>query len=198
MIKTKEKPCKSIGMARGFDTCGSMTLVRKYGMCFKCYGKWLTTTKEGRNKLNAATIKAKEPRLKLSKARSHKKEFDRLGTLLKNVRNVCHKYIKLRDKYKPCISCGEAWNDEHQAGHLYKAESFSTIKFNEYNINGQCVGCNIGKEGNEGQYHVNLPDRIGIDNYNELNRLAALEKKTDFKWSRTELNKIRNYYKSKL
>ena len=167
-------------------------------MCYSCYSKWLLTTKEGQNKLNKATVKANKPRKELSEARSHKKEFERLGTLIKNVSIICHKYIRERDKYKPCISCGEPWNDKHQAGHFYKAELFSTLKFNEDNINGQCQGCNLYKEGNESQYRVNLPERIGTERYNELNRLAALEKKTDFKWSRTDLNKIRNYFKLKL
>ena len=198
MIKTKIKPCKSIGIAKGFDSCGVLTLVRKYGMCLSCYSKWLLTTKEGQNKLNKATIKAKQPRKQLSEARSHKKEFERLGTLIKNTVIICHKYIRERDKYKSCISCGEPWNDKHQAGHFYKAELFSTLKFNEDNIHGQCMGCNLYKEGNESQYRVNLPKRIGIEKYNELNRLASLEKKSTFKWSRTELTRIRNYYKNKL
>ena len=198
MIKTKIKPCKSIGISKGFDSCGVLTLVRTHGMCFSCYRKWLLTTKEGQNKMNKAIVKAKEPRKELNEAKSHKREFERLGTLIKNVSIICHKYIRERDKYKSCISCGEPWNDKHQAGHFYKAELFSTLKFNEDNIHGQCQGCNLYKEGNESQYRVNLPKRIGIEKYNELTRLASLEKKTTFKWSRTELTRIRNYYKNKL
>ena len=48
------------------------------------------------------------------------------------------------------------------------------------------------------KYRVNLPKKIGIKKYDALNRLAELEKKSDFKWSRTELIKIRNYFKNKL
>jgi hypothetical protein len=200
------KKCKGTGIAKG-NGCHKTVPVSLYGQSNRikglgkscgCYSKWLLTTKEGQEMLNKATIKAKQPRKQLSEARSHKKEFERLGTLIKNTVIICHKYIRERDKYKSCISCGEAWNDSHQAGHFYKAELFSSLKFNEDNINGQCVGCNIRKEGNESQYRVNLPNRIGQDNYNELNRLAILEKQTDFKWSRTELNKIREYYKLKL
>jgi len=200
------KTCKGNGKAKGYG-CSTLVPVSLYGQSNRiyglgkscgCYSKWLTTSKEGKEKLNRSILKATAPREKLQQARTHKKEFDKLGTLIKNTVIICHKYIRQRDKHKPCISCGEPWTDSHQAGHFYKAELFSTLKFNEDNIHGQCVGCNIRKEGNESQYRVNLPDRIGIDQYNELNRLAGLEKKSTFKWSRTELKRISNYYKQKL
>ena len=127
-----------------------------------------------------------------------KKQKETLSTLLKNTVSTCHLYIRLRDKHKPCISCGCNWHKDFHAGHFYKAELFSTIKFNEYNINGQCQKCNLRKEGNESEYSVNLPKRIGTEAFEELDYLASLEKQTNFKWDRQELIKIRNYYKRKI
>ncbi len=104
----------------------------------------------------------------------------------------------MRDKGKPCISCGTPWHQDFQAGHFYKAELFSTIKFHELNIHGQCVQCNIRKEGNESEYRVNLPQRIGKENFDHLNHLAVIDKKTDFKWDRETLLEIRKYYRKKI
>jgi hypothetical protein len=121
-----------------------------------------------------------------------------LTTVLNSVKNACHKYIRERDKGKPCVSCGTQWHKDFHAGHYYKAEIFSSIKFNEYNINGQCVKCNIRKEGNLNDYEINLPNRIGIDSFKALKQLAILDRKqTNFKWDREELKRIRLYYNKK-
>lgn len=198
MIKNKHKKCKGTGIAKGYG-CGTLTLYRTYGlgkMC--CYADWLLNSENGKIKTAKSIIKVSEPRIELEKIKDDKKREVKLSNLIDSVKQTCHKYIRLRDKYKECISCGSPWHDKFQAGHFYKAELFSTIKFNEYNINGQCVKCNIRKEGNESEYRVNLPKRIGKDNFKELNYLASLDKKTKHKWCREELTKTRNYYKVKL
>lgn len=135
--------------------------------------------------------------MELEKAKEETKQNKSLSQLLINVRTVCHTYIKKRDYGKPCISCGEPWHKDFQAGHYYKAELYSTLKFDELNIHGQCEGCNIRKDGNLSEYAVKLPNRIGIEKVEELNELASLDHQKDFKWDRIELNKIRQYYKSK-
>lgn len=82
-----------------------------------------------------------------------------------------------------------------QAGHYFKSELFSTIRFHEWNINGQCEQCNMRKDGNVNNYALRLPDRIGQENFNELTRLASLEKKTDHKWDREWIREKNDYYK---
>jgi hypothetical protein len=196
----KEKKCKGQGKAKSFKGCGKNTNVsfRKYGLCVKCYASFILDTDIGRVILAKATLKASEPRLKLEQAKLEKKNKNSLETLKMNVRNICHEFIRLRDKGKPCISCGQEWHSDFQAGHYYKAELFSTLKFNEYNIHGQCQGCNIRNEGNLSQYAVNLPKRIGSLNFESINLLADLDKQINFKWDRLELNKIRKEYQQKI
>ena len=198
MIQTKEKNCKGTGQAKGYG-CGKPTIHSVYGlgkMC--CYADWLFNSEAGKIKVEKATLKATKPRKELEKAKEETKQNKSLSALLINVRTVCHTYIKKRDYGKPCISCGEPWHKDFQAGHYYKAELYSTLKLNEYNIHGQCAGCNIRKEGNLSEYTVNLPKRIGVDVFDTLNKLAELDHKENFKWDRIELNKIREYYKSKI
>lgn len=144
------------------------------------------------------TEKKEQNSVLLQKMSEERKNRIGLTTLLESVKKVCHEYIRLRDKNKPCISCGTQWHKDFQAGHFYKAELFSSLRFNEYNINGQCVQCNIRKEGNESEYRVNLPKRIGSVLNDELNHLATLDKKKDFKWCREDLKAIRTYYKEKI
>lgn len=198
MIKSKSKPCKGTGISKGYG-CGKPVINRAYGlgkMC--CYANWLLNSENGKIKLQKATLKATKPRLDLQNAEREHKERIKLATLLKSVEKVCHEFVRKRDKAKPCISCGTVWNSNFQAGHFYKAELFSNLKFNEYNINGQCQQCNLRKDGNINSYEINLPKRIGIDNFKKIQNLASVYKKENFKWDRNDLKKIRDYYKLKL
>ena len=194
------KECKGLGKALGYG-CGELVDVRfrKYGIGTKCcYANWLYSSEEGKAMIEKATLKATAPRKELEKATKTHKDSIGLTTLIKGVVKVCHEYIRLRDKFKPCVSCGTSWNSDFQAGHFKKAELFTTIKLHEHNINGQCQQCNLRKDGNEAEYSIRLPKRIGEENYKELVRLAELDHSSGFKWDREELKKIRKYYQTKL
>lgn len=195
----QQKKCKGQGKAIGFG-CYKIIDVRfrKYGLCTSCYSSWLLNSDTGKQMIANATFKASKPRIDLEQATKTHKEQIGLTTLIKTVVKVCHEYIRLRDKFKSCISCGTSWSKNFQAGHFKKAEKFTTIKLNEYNINGQCQQCNLRKDGNESEYSIRLPDRIGQEQYKELVRLAELDHSIDFHWSREELKKIRTYYNLKL
>lgn len=134
----------------------------------------------------------------LEKMAKERKERIGLTTLLESVKTVCHTYIKLRDNGKPCISCGTQWHKDFQAGHFYKAELFSSLKFDENNIHGQCVKCNIRLEGNLNDYELNLPKRILKPLYDELKDKAQKDKQNNFKWCREDLKAIRTYYRNKI
>ena len=127
-----------------------------------------------------------------------KKDRIRLSTLLGYTKTRVHKYIRLRDKHKPCISCGCEWSDDFDAGHFYPAGKYTSIKFDLHNINGQCIQCNRYKEGNFDEYSLNLPNRIGIANYNKLVKRAKNSIKTIKKYDREELKQIQNEIKKKI
>lgn len=202
MIPAKKKPCKGIGPAKGFKGCNKPTKHRTHGlgkMC-GCYAKWLLTTQAGQAKMERAALKATKPRRELQAAEKEHSEQRGITSLLNNLKKACHEYIRLRDKGKPCASCGSPWNEEFQAGHYFKAETYSGIRFHPWNINGQCVQCNIHLEGNFDGYSLLLPDRIGKEAFDELHRLAANYKRNEatFKWDREELKAKRNYFKNQI
>lgn len=199
MIKPKEKKCFGTGIAKGHG-CGTPQLERVYGLGKKCgcYPKWLYTSNEGKEKLNRAIIQVQKPRIELEKAEAENKERKSLGWKLQNTKNVCHEYIRLRDKNKPCISCDAPWRPDFQAGHMYKAELFSTLRFDEKNISGQCQGCNIFNDGNESGYRVGILNRYGNDHLEYLDKIALTEKQSDHKWDRAILDEITKYYRGKI
>lgn len=205
-IPIKEKPCKGINVAKGLG-CGKTTFHRKLGlglMC-GCYSDFLLKTEPGKLIMQKAMLKASKPRLQkeknksdLQEAQEFKKNRDKLNYLLVNVRTACHEYIRKRDEFKPCISCGISYNDNFQAGHFFKAELFSNLKFNENNIHGQCKKCNMFDDGNESGYRVGLIQRYGKDYLSNINDLAGESKKNTYHWDREELEELRKYYKAKL
>ena len=203
------KICKGTSKAKNFG-CGEQlpfsernglkTYKAKYGLGLDCgcYQKWLLNSDTGKEILSQTITKIKEPRIELEKAFEENKKNKSLSYLIQNTVNICHEYIRLRDKYKPCISCGEPWHDDFQACHLYPAGKYSSLKFDEMNISGGCRGCNLFEEGNESGYRVGFIKRYSKGQLDLLDSKALLEKKQGFKWDRIKLKEIQNYYKQKL
>lgn len=193
MIKHKKKKCKGTGKAKGHG-CGKENWKRTYGLgheC-KCYQTWLLTTKEGKEIVKNRTLKVTKPRRELEKAEKEHKERQKLPQLLASTRDAVHRYIRERDKGKPCISCGQPWHKDFHAGHFYKAELYSILRFHTWNIHGQCPKCNLRLEGNLNNYELNLPYRIGESKFQQIRKIALANKHKEYKWDRQELIRIRN------
>lgn len=159
-----------------------------------CYSKFLINTPEGNARIKKAELKATKPRRELEKAQKERKQTNTLQNLLQSVVNSCHKYIRLRDKYKPCISCGANWNEHFQSGHFYKAELYSSLKFHPKNINGQCRVCNLHKDGNFEGYRKGMIERYDLKFVQNLEKDARKDKSEPFKWDREQLREERTVY----
>lgn len=109
--------------------------------------------------------------------------------LLKKAIKVFNAWIRNRDKDKGCISC--TTGGVHNAGHFYHGHLYAAIRFNEVNVNGQCIHCNLGLAGNPEGYRQGLIKRYGQDKVDLLDS-AARHKKT---YSRVELEWIILNYK---
>lgn len=92
---------------------------------------------------------------------------------LKELQKVFNEFIRLRDKNKPCISCGKTLSGKYDAGHFFSVGAYPNIRFNEYNVHGQCVECNQHKHGNINEYVIRLPMRIGREHFEELQELRT-------------------------
>lgn len=112
---------------------------------------------------------------------------------VKEAQAEVNRYIRLRDKGKPCISCGRPWKENFQAGHYVPAGRSSLLRFSEDNIHGQCPQCNMYESGNLIPYRQALVSKIGLE------RVEALETNRDKKhWSVEELKNIKALYKAKV
>jgi len=119
-----------------------------------------------------------------------------LPKLKKQCQELFNHYIRLRDKDKPCISCGQF--KYLQAGHFYSVRMYDGLRFNEDNCHGECAGCNAWDDMHLLSYVDNLKTRIGEDRFRILKELAYWYKRDGYKWSRSELLDLTNFYKQKI
>lgn len=84
---------------------------------------------------------------------------------------VFNKFIRLRDKDEPCISCGRSDHEikDHftggkwDAGHYLSVGAYPVLRFEELNVHKQCKQCNRDKSGYVPAYRINLINKIGIE-----------------------------------
>lgn len=92
-----------------------------------------------------------------------------LATLKGELQKVFNLYIRLRDtrydkgtSYFICISCSQPKPvDQMNAGHLWPVGTNEALRYDEDNTNGQCIGCNLHRHGNQLQYRMGLIQKIG-------------------------------------
>ena len=112
-----------------------------------------------------------------------KKELLSLSDWLKLAQQVFNKYIRERDKNKPCISCGNKLIGKFDAGHLWSAGGHSNLRFNEFNTN-----------GNISMYRINFVKRYSPEILNELDEIAHVTRKYNVQ----EIKELIELYKNKL
>ena len=112
-----------------------------------------------------------------------------LPKLIKKAQDTFNAFIRLRDCDKKCISCS---GPVEQAGHYFSAGHHSLLRFNEANVNGQCIRCNNFLHGNLIHYRAGLIKRYGEA---KVLHLESTARRTVKKWSRAELEAIIQYYK---
>ena len=117
-------------------------------------------------------------------------EPEKVSDWLKKVEKLVNKYVRLRDKGKPCISCD--WPDDgsnvRHASHFRSVGACSSLRFNTWNIHGGCAQCNKIKSGNISEYRPRLIEKIGI------NRVDWIECQP--KQYRHELDHLKKMYKT--
>lgn len=125
-----------------------------------------------------------------------KEKFKTITEYENEAKAVFQKFIRLRDKDLPCISCGSLKTNLWDGGHYKNAGYYSGVIFNEWNCNKQCRYCNMYLSGNELNYREGLIRKIGIENVETLEQLAVETRY--YKWTKEQLTEIKNIYALKI
>lgn len=105
--------------------------------------------------------------------------------LIKLAEKNFNRFIRERDFGKPCISCGKS-GKILQAGHYYKVQICS-LRFHEYNVNGECEYCNCWDIDHLIGYRKGLIERYGENHIKLLDTMYDTYKRDGFKWSKVDL-----------
>lgn len=165
-----------------------------------------------------ALVREKEAKKAIKKAKSERRETKAKKKALMSVRDwikkaqpVFNKYIRLRDKDKPCISCGrtnqevegsEGWKPggSWDCGHFLTIGAHEELRFEPKNAYKQCKSCNGGsgkytkKNHTVGkQYRINLIERVGIETVDWLEGPHELPR-----WTTDDIQSVQEKYKAKI
>lgn len=122
----------------------------------------------GKRKAEAKRKQADKAERRERKARLEKLKSRR--DYEKDLQKEFNKFIRLRDRDLPCISCGRYHQGKWDAGHYRTVGSSPELRFNEDNCHRQCVPCNRYQHGNAVEYRLGLIERIGLERVEFLER----------------------------
>lgn len=163
--------------------------------CKNCKEKFEPVRFNQKYCLNSDCVKVWIEREKVKQWQTKKKllktELKTTQELIKDAQIVFNKFIRLRDKNKPCISCEKPLGAKYDAGHYFSSGGHKAITFDEDNVHGQCVACNQHKHGNLIAYQIGIQKRIGAERLLSLHDKAHRIKK----YTREELEGIIEKYK---
>jgi hypothetical protein len=148
--------------------------------CFEpnCVTDWINETKQKQWTKRKAKLKA---------------ELMTLSDYTKILQQLVNKYVRMRDIGKPCISCEKRITGKTDAGHLFSVGNYPSVRFDLRNIFAQCITCNQFNGGNIHEYRKNLIKKIGITEFEDLERKAHETRK----FSIPELKEMIQEYKQK-
>jgi len=87
---------------------------------------------------------------------------------IKKTQALFNKYIRVRDRNRPCISCARHHSGQYHAGHYRTVGANPELRFNEDNCHKQCSACNNHLSGNIVNYRINLIHKISAEGVEEL------------------------------
>ena len=196
----KSKPCKGQNKAFGAEACGKDTPVekRKYGLCQTCYFNWMMENESGKIHYETQFL----PKVKQLTGKEKKKKADELRESLKSIARLIQearvpfqKWIRLRDANRECAACGDTNMKIVHASHIWKAELYAGMIFDERNVHSCCNKCNVFLNGNEVAFREGISRRYGKEYVEQLDKDAI--KKRNYKYTREEIAEIKKYYQKK-
>ena len=123
-----------------------------------------------------------------------KEELLTVQDYLKLAQQVFNRFIRERDKGKPCIACGSTNMKKVNASHYYSAGGHYNVRFDENNVFSGCEHCNTFLSGNLIPFRENLLKRIGYEAFEKL----TIDSQLTRKFTVDELKELIETYKEKL
>lgn len=132
-------------------------------------------------------------RVERAETRRRKEAIKTLADLKREAQQALNRWIvHVRDKDRPCISCGRHHEGAWHAGHYLSRGAAPQHALNPLNVWKQCAPCNTYLHGNQAAYRIRLVELIGLAAVEALEQDCSVRK-----WSREELINIKLLYRRK-
>ena len=157
-----------------------------------CIDPWLEAqqAKKERADAKAARMAAKVERASI---KARKEAIKTLADLKREAQAALIRWIvHVRDKDRPCISCGRFHQGAWHAGHYLSRGAAPQHALNPLNVWKQCAPCNTYLHGNQAAYRAQLVLEIGLAAVEALEQDCSVRK-----WTREELTALRDEYRRK-
>ena len=131
---------------------------------------------------------------KKAKVKEVKEKIKSKSDYLRELQTLFNKFIRLRDKDKPCISCGREIKGVRHASHYLSVGGHPSVRFNEDNVWVSCYKCNVWLSGNQLEYRKRLIEQIGIERVELVESFANKPRH----YSISEIQELKDVYKKKI
>ena len=158
----------------------------------ECIAPWsdAQAAKAKRTAQKQARMAAKVER---AETRRRKEAIKTMADLKREAQTALNRWIvHVRDKDRPCISCGRFHQGAWHAGHYLSRGSAPQHALNPMNVWKQCAPCNTYLHGNQAAYRAQLVLEIGLAAVEALEQDCSVRK-----WTREELTALRDEYRRK-
>ena len=165
---------------------------KKCKVCKEFFSPWISTMRACSPECALVLVREEQEKKKRKELKQRKEKLKSRSDWLREAQAEFNKFIRLRDKNEPCISCGRFHNGQYHAGHYRTVGGNPELRFEELNCHKQCSVCNNHKSGNIVEYRINLARKIGEE------ALAWLEGPHDpLKLTIDEIKELKAKYKAK-
>lgn len=158
----------------------------------ECVEAWTEAQAAKRERAEAKAARA-AAKVEMAETRRRKEAIKTLADLKREAQQALNRWIvHVRDKDRPCISCGRHHDGAWHAGHYLSRGAAPQHALNPLNVWKQCAPCNTYLHGNQAAYRAQLVLEIGQAAVEALEQDNAPRK-----WTREELTALRDEYRRK-
>lgn len=158
----------------------------------ECVEAWTEAQAAKRERAEAKSARA-AAKVERAETRRRKEAIKTLADLKREAQQALNRWIvHVRDKDRPCISCGRHHDGAWHAGHYLSRGAAPQHALNPFNVWKQCAPCNTYLHGNQAAYRAQLVLEIGQAAVESLEADNAPRK-----WTREELTALRDEYRRK-
>lgn len=158
----------------------------------ECITPWADAQAEKAKRAEAKKARA-AAKVERASIRARKEAIKTIADLKREAQQALNRWIvHVRDKERPCISCGRHHQGAWHAGHYLSRGAAPQHALNPINVWKQCAPCNTYLHGNQAAYRAQLVLEIGLAAVEALEQDCSVRK-----WTREELTALRDEYRRK-